>query len=707
MFLAPQDEQGLGSEVAAPAEAGALLPAAGSLSLSAAASTPGPATAAGVGLGGFAPTATHAAQQPLNSSLSRSGARNNNNGRGVQLPAHSGPHFARGVLVRHRLPSSHASTGPLHTTDDADATAASVAGALDLSTGLGASSSGALLSGQGGGGGPSQPARLTRSRSETLIQVSASGAVPGGAPAKAPLTDANRAGSFTGISAPNRTVFDDFEEDDPLVFYVLHFQRVHAGASGKSATPLRGRPTAAVAAVTEAQASPVLVRKSSMRSPAAVAPAPAARPSSGSESDAALDVYEGATSGEGRGGAVGEMPKADCSPGDASGGGIIDCGSGAADDDDGEGFSELHGGIVAEAYSPSAAPAAVELHSEVTASRRPRRDRALRPDGKAAASAAKPTALNERRTGRRGAGVTFSDAPMIDVSGLPAATRLARSVVSASGGSNGGGGGNPGESPQYDDDAGDDDGSGGSDVAERDADDGGADAGREHKLARDDRFAARPAPLSASLSVPDHGAGSSDVALVVKDGPEPFNGRDAGHNDGAGRDDGAKSILSNVSTTRKKMTRLRRTLTEARLPTLRGLALLRAAGVLITVLSVALGSVVTQLLLSDFGFYRNQINYVSNGALRVESLFSVSIAAQRLALFARGWIDFAPGEEELTRAYILGNLSIFADLHRKWVPQAPANSAFTRNLPRLPSAQRGRRPAVQSVLPSRVTTLPL
>ena len=134
------------------------------------------------------------------------------------------------------------------------------------------------------------------------------------------------------------------------------------------------------------------------------------------------------------------------------------------------------------------------------------------------------------------------------------------------------------------------------------------------------------------------------------------------------RDKDGKSVVSSFSSTSgtRTMQKLRRVLVDNKPTLLTGLWMLRMAGIIITLLGVALGVATAVIMYTNFTFYGSQVAYVNDGCLKLMAMFCLIINSMTLFSAAKQWTPFASlADEQIVRALLMGNASVFDELHRK------------------------------------------
>ena len=111
------------------------------------------------------------------------------------------------------------------------------------------------------------------------------------------------------------------------------------------------------------------------------------------------------------------------------------------------------------------------------------------------------------------------------------------------------------------------------------------------------------------------------------------------------------------------MARLRRILQDPNPPLQRSLALLMWAGLLISVLAVALSATVIIVSQDSFNSYASDVAYMSYGVDRLLALSDAIYAAFAIAIEARGWTYLTVEQIADLRSYMRDNATIFFDMH--------------------------------------------
>lgn len=129
------------------------------------------------------------------------------------------------------------------------------------------------------------------------------------------------------------------------------------------------------------------------------------------------------------------------------------------------------------------------------------------------------------------------------------------------------------------------------------------------------------------------------------------------------RDDG-RSSASGSSSASKALIKLRKALGDSNNRLLPGLAYLKFVGLAITVLAIGLAIGIATIMSASFLDYRDNVEYVRNGAVRIMTTFSTIVSMQDLVYSARGWTSASPAQQQVWRSNIIDNITLFTNLHR-------------------------------------------
>jgi len=112
------------------------------------------------------------------------------------------------------------------------------------------------------------------------------------------------------------------------------------------------------------------------------------------------------------------------------------------------------------------------------------------------------------------------------------------------------------------------------------------------------------------------------------------------------------------------LTRLRRALGDTSTRLSPGMLALRAAGLFVMALAVALAVLAAVVLDGQFGVYRDNLQYTNLGGRRVLGFFTSVSLVEDLIFQARGWFPNSPAAVAATRASLVQHASDFVTAHR-------------------------------------------
>jgi hypothetical protein len=126
---------------------------------------------------------------------------------------------------------------------------------------------------------------------------------------------------------------------------------------------------------------------------------------------------------------------------------------------------------------------------------------------------------------------------------------------------------------------------------------------------------------------------------------------------------GSSGGSSSLSSHSRSVSRMRRLLDEPP-PMLNGLRLLRILGIFVVILSVILAIGMTILADTEFYSFKDTVQYAELCARRVLVSFNMAMGLQVLIMDAKGLRPMSNDTLASTRQYLLGNASVFTQLHR-------------------------------------------